>query len=144
MNSIGESDLMLSIKSIFVGCTPIFLFSCIGMDIFLHFLDAADFDARHLWHFSNHRATLRNISLRLLALILCSNCSNNFNKLLTDIVGHFVKLLFENQRIPLSLLNIPHAWSWHFTRRHDSCTPPQQPTNQTPTLPRPPLTHHTR
>ena len=32
----------------------------------------------------------RLISLRLLALILCSNCSNTFNKVLTAIGGHLL------------------------------------------------------
>ena len=31
-----------------------------------------------------------HISLRLLALILCSNCSNTFNKVLTTIGGHML------------------------------------------------------
>ena len=30
----------------------------------------------------------KDLSLRLLALILCSNCSNTFNKVLTTIGGH--------------------------------------------------------
>ena len=33
---------------------------------------------------------VHHISLRLLALILCSNCSNTFNKVLTIIDGHLL------------------------------------------------------
>ena len=49
--------------------------------------------------FSNNPHTYRSsaallldfrISLRLLALILCSNCSNTFNKVLTIIDGHLL------------------------------------------------------
>lgn len=39
------------------------------------------------------------ISLRLLALILCSNCSNTFNKVLTSTWRHTVKLLFATSGI---------------------------------------------
>ena len=46
------------------------------------------------------------ISLRLLALILCSNCSNTFNKVLTTTCRHTVKLLFETSGHHFSLLNM--------------------------------------
>ena len=63
------------------------------------------------------------ISLRLLALILCSNCSNTFNKVLTSTWGHIVKLLFANLEHHFSLLNMHHGWSKHFTSRYDPSTP---------------------
>ena len=69
------------------------------------------------------RATLKTISLRLLALILCSNCSNTFNKVLTTTRCHTVKLLFETSSYHFSLLNIIHGWSKHFTSRYDPSTP---------------------
>ncbi len=47
------------------------------------------------------------ISLRLLALILCSNCSNTFNKVLTATGRHTVKLLFANKEHPFCLQNMP-------------------------------------
>jgi len=68
-------------------------------------------------------ATLNTISLRLLALILCSNCSNTFNKVLTTTRCHTVKLLFETSSYHFSLLNIIHGWSKHFTSRYDPSTP---------------------
>lgn len=63
------------------------------------------------------------ISLRLLALILCSNCSNTFNKVLTSTWRHIVKLLFETSGHHFSLLNMFHGWSKHFTSRYDPSTP---------------------
>ena len=75
------------------------------------------------------------ISLRLLALILCSNCSNTFNKVLTSTWGHIVKLLFANLEHHFSLLNMHHGWSKHFTSRYDPSTP-------LPSYPPPPLAHH--
>jgi uncharacterized membrane protein len=41
------------------------------------------------------RAHEVNISLRLLALILRSNCSNNFNKVLTIIDGHLLNYFLD-------------------------------------------------
>ena len=73
---------------------------------------------------------LEIISLRLLALILCSNCSNTFNKVLTTTRCHTVKLLFETSSYHFSLLNIIHGWSKHFTSRYDPSTPtPIKPPN---------------
>ena len=66
---------------------------------------------------------LWTISLRLLALILCSNCSNTFNKVLTSTWRHIVKLLFETSGHHFSLLNMFHGWSKHFTSRYDPSTP---------------------
>ena len=63
------------------------------------------------------------ISLRLLALILCSNCSNTFNKVLTSTWRHTVKLLFATLGRHFSLLNMLHGWSKHFTSRYDPSTP---------------------
>ena len=40
----------------------------------------------------------------LLALILCSNCSNTINIVLTTIGGHNVKLLFEPRKFPQACL----------------------------------------
>ena len=77
----------------------------------------------------------RNISLRLLALILCSNCSNTFNKVLTSTWRHIVKLLFANLEHHFSLLNMHHGWSKHFTSRYDPSTPLPPP----PLPPLPPL-----
>ena len=64
-----------------------------------------------------------SISLRLLALILCSNCSNTFNKVLTSTWRHTVKLLFATSEHHFSLLNMHHGWSKHFTSRYDPSTP---------------------
>ena len=69
------------------------------------------------------------ISLRLLALILCSNCSNTFNKVLTSTWRHIVKLLFANLEHHFSLLNMHHRWSKHFTSRYDPSTPLSTPTS---------------
>ena len=66
---------------------------------------------------------MESISLRLLALILCSNCSNTFNKVLTTTCRHTVKLLFETSGHHFSLLNMFHGWSKHFTSRYDPSTP---------------------
>ena len=63
------------------------------------------------------------ISLRLLALILCSNCSNTFNKVLMPTWHHTVKLLFANSVHHFSLLKMCHGWSKHFTSRYDPSTP---------------------
>ena len=63
------------------------------------------------------------ISLRLLALILCSNCSNTFNKVLTPTWRHTVKLLFATSGHHFSLLKMFHGWSKHFTSRYDPSTP---------------------
>ena len=63
------------------------------------------------------------ISLRLLALILCSNCSNTFNKVLSSMWRHTVKLLFATSGHHFSLLNMPHGWSKHFTSCYDPSTP---------------------
>ena len=63
------------------------------------------------------------ISLRLLALILCSNCSNTFNKVLMPKWHHTVKLLFANSVHHFSLLKMCHGWSKHFTSRYDPSTP---------------------
>ena len=41
-----------------------------------------------------------DISLRLLALILCSNCSNSINIELGGSSSHYVKLLFANWWVP--------------------------------------------
>ena len=71
----------------------------------------------------------KSISLRLLALILCSNCSNTFNKVLIPMWDHTVKLLFETSGFPFSLLNISHGWSKHFTSRYDPSTPFTPPPN---------------
>jgi hypothetical protein len=65
----------------------------------------------------------QTISLRLLALILCSNCSNTFNKVLTPTWRHTVKLLFETSGHHFSLLKMFHGWSKHFTSRYDPSTP---------------------
>jgi len=67
--------------------------------------------------------TSPTISLRLLALILCSNCSNTFNKVLTSKWRHTVKLLFETSGHHFSLLKMFHGWSKHFTSRYDPSTP---------------------
>ena len=69
------------------------------------------------------RVTEPTISLRLLALILCSNCSNTFNKVLTPTWRHTVKLLFATSGHHFSLLNMFHGWSKHFTSRYDPSTP---------------------
>ena len=71
----------------------------------------------------------KSISLRLLALILCSNCSNTTNLVLQDTVLHYVSIIFRHQRDQWSLLHISHAWSRHFIRCHDSCTPPPKAHN---------------
>jgi len=63
------------------------------------------------------------MGLRLLALILCSNCSNTFNKVLTSTWCHTVKLLFATSGHHFSLLNMLHGWSKHFTSRYDPSTP---------------------
>ena len=81
----------------------------------------------------------RNISLRLLALILCSNCSNTFNKVLMPTWHHTVKLLFANSVHHFSLLKMCHGWSKHFTSRYDPSTPTHPYTH--PTSPHPP--HYT-
>ena len=67
------------------------------------------------------------ISLRLLALILCSNCSNTFNKVLMPKWHHTVKLLFANSVHHFSLLKMCHGWSKHFTSRYDPSTPHTTP-----------------
>ena len=75
------------------------------------------------------------ISLRLLALILCSNCSNTFNKVLMPKWHHTVKLLFANSVHHFSLLKMCHGWSKHFTSRYDPSTPhptPNIPQTQQP------------
>lgn len=41
-----------------------------------------------------------------------------------------INLIFHHRGFWFSLLNVPHAWSWHFTSRLDSCTPQQ--TNNNP------------
>ena len=64
----------------------------------------------------------RTISLRLLALILCSNCSNKFNNLL-GASPLLVKLFFA-LRGALLLATSLHAWSRHFTHRLELCNPP--------------------
>ena len=79
------------------------------------------------------------ISLRLLALILCSNCSNTFNKVLMPTWHHTVKLLFANSVHHFSLLKMCHGWSKHFTSRYDPSTPTHPYTH--PTSPHPP--HYT-
>ena len=73
------------------------------------------------------------ISLRLLALILCSNCSNTFNKVLMPKWHHTVKLLFANSVHHFSLLKMCHGWSKHFTSRYDPSTPHTTPHTQHPT-----------
>ena len=73
--------------------------------------------------FSTPTRDPKSISLRLLALILCSNCSNTFNKVLIPMWDHTVKLLFETSGFPFSLLNISHGWSKHLTSRYDPSTP---------------------
>ena len=45
------------------------------------------------WDYSS--SYLMGISLRLLALILCSNCSNTFNKVLTTIGGHMLNYFLD-------------------------------------------------
>ena len=89
--------------------------------------------------------TFSIISLRLLALILCSNCSNTFNKVLMPTWHHTVKLLFANSVHHFSLLKMCHGWSKHFTSRYDPSTPypPSQPPTPTPTQ-HPPQTQQPR
>ena len=82
------------------------------------------------------------ISLRLLALILCSKCSNTFNKVLMPTWHHTVKLLFANSVHHFSLLKMCHGWSKHFTSRYDPSTP-THPTQPNPTSPHPTSTLHT-
>ena len=82
---------------------------------------------------SSHTSSI--ISLRLLALILCSNCSNTFNKVLMPKWHHTVKLLFANSVHHFSLLKMCHGWSKHFTSRYDPSTPhppPNIPQTQQP------------
>jgi len=69
------------------------------------------------------------ISLRLLALILCSNCSNTFNKVLTTIGGHMLNYFLEPEG-SLELAQYPSRMVEAFHSRHDLCTP--TPTPQTP------------
>ena len=84
------------------------------------------------WHTNTSCAVITIISLRLLALILCSNCSNTFNKVLTPMWRHIVKLLFATSEHHFSLLKMRHGWSKHFTSRYDPSTP-----YHPPPLPRP-------
>lgn len=77
---------------------------------------------------SSTRVQLRSISLRLLALILCSNCSITFNKVMKPTGFHTVNLLFANQEHPFCLQNMLHGWSKHFTSRYDPSTPFPNPT----------------
>ena len=89
-----------------------------------------------LWLVIPPPCNMTTISLRLLALILCSNCSNTFNKVLTTTCRHTVKLLFETSGHHFSLLNMTHGWSKHFTSRYD----PSTPFHPTPIIPHtPPL-----
>jgi hypothetical protein len=81
------------------------------------------------------------ISLRLLALILCSNCSNTFNKVLTSTWRHIVKLLFETSGHHFSLLKMFHGWSKHFTSRYDPSTPYFNPPPQRSRPPHKPNTN---
>ena len=90
---------------------------------------------------SSHAVSI--ISLRLLALILCSNCSNTFNKVLMPKWHHTVKLLFANSVHHFSLLKMCHGWSKHFTSRYDPSTPYPQPPAPTPTH-HPPQTQQPR
>lgn len=64
-----------------------------------------------------------NISLRLLALILCSNCSNTFNKVLTTIGGHMLNYFLQLGG-SLELAQHPSRMVEAFHSRHDSCIPP--------------------
>ena len=75
------------------------------------------------WLGTSPPCDMTTISLRLLDLILCSNCSNTFNKVLTTTCRHTVKLLFETSGHHFSLLKMFHGWSKHFTSRYDPSTP---------------------
>ena len=82
-----------------------------------------------------------SISLRLLALILCSNCSNTFNKVLTTIGGHLLNYFLKiGQSLELAQ-NCPrmvmafHAppWSVHpytYPLIHPPLTPHPSPPNK--------------
>ena len=54
----------------------------------------------NLHHSSRILNDINYLSSPILALILCSNCSNNFNKLFGVIDPLFVKLLFANRSFP--------------------------------------------
>ena len=71
----------------------------------------------------------KDISLRLLALILCSNCSNTFNKVLTTIGGHMLNYFLKSEG-SLELAQYPSRMVEAFHCRHDLCTPPPKQTNQ--------------
>ena len=66
------------------------------------------------------------ISLRLLALILCSNCSNTFNKVLTTIGGHMLNYFLELE-VSLGLAQYSSRMVEAFHSRHDLCTPKPPP-----------------
>ena len=66
---------------------------------------------------------MKGISLRLLALILCSNCSNTFNKVLTTIGGHMLNYFLKPEG-SLELAQYPSRMVEAFHCRHDLCTPP--------------------
>ena len=77
------------------------------------------------------------ISLRLLALILCSNCSNTFNKVLITIGGHMLNY-FLKLEVSLELAQYSSCMVEAFHSRHDLCTPsPNTPphTSNIPNLP---------
>ena len=69
-----------------------------------------------------------SISLRLLALILCSNCSNTFNKVLTTIGGHMLNYFLKTEG-SLELAQHPSSMVEAFHSRHDSCTHPHTHTH---------------
>ena len=83
----------------------------------------------------------RTISLRLLALILCSNCSESFNKDSPSSEGYLLNYYLQPGGSLALAQHLP-AWSRHFTHRPD-CAPTHQTTSHTifqfQSLP-----HHTR
>ena len=76
------------------------------------------------------------ISLRLLALILCSNCSNTFNKVLTSTWRHTVKLLFATSGITSA------CWKCSTDGRSISLAATIRPPLHPHPHPHQPLSHH--
>ena len=82
-------------------------------------------DNTHIF-FTTFPFSSKGISLRLLALILCSNCSNTFNKVLTTIGGHMLNYFLKTEG-SLELAQHPSSMVEAFHSRHDSCTPHPHP-----------------
>ena len=74
------------------------------------------------------------ISLRLLALILCSNCSNTFNKVLITIGGHMLNY-FLKLEVSLELAQYSSRMVEAFHSRHDLCTPSPNTPSHTSNIP---------